>query len=165
MSDAVPDQCDEALSHVVDLPHSPAKVWRALTEPALVARWLAESDALSGASTEAGARFTLKAPLDGAGDVACEILDAEPPHLLRWRWRSRRDDETLDTVVSFALTPLADGGARLTINHQGFAANAAKTETPAVVAQLAPLRRLPASRRILRAALSPAARPRMRLAA
>lgn len=72
-----------------DLPHPPAKVWRVLTEPALLARWLMENDF----QPSVGHRFHLRAtPIPGQWDgvVACEVLEVEPHRLLRYSWKGWR---------------------------------------------------------------------------
>jgi uncharacterized protein YndB with AHSA1/START domain len=115
---------DAADSIVVDceLADPPAKVWRALTEPKLLAAWLMPNDI----RPEVGARFTFQADAEaGGGVIACEVVAAEPPHLLRYSWRGSdagRDARahTLDSVVTFVLTETADGGTHLRLIHDGF---------------------------------------------
>jgi uncharacterized protein YndB with AHSA1/START domain len=95
------------------LPHPPAKVWRALTEPALLAAWLMDNDIRA----EVGHRFTFKTkPMgDWDGTVQCEVLAVDPPHLLRYSWRGGE----LDTVITFTLTP-TPSGTLLRLEHEGF---------------------------------------------
>ncbi|RLP88196.1 SRPBCC domain-containing protein [Micromonospora sp. BL4] len=95
------------------LPHPPAKVWRALTDPDLIARWLMQTDFVP----VVGHRFTFRTdPRPGFdGIVRCEVLDLDPQRLLRWSWRGG----SLDTVVTWTL--LAEGrGTRLFLEHSGF---------------------------------------------
>jgi uncharacterized protein YndB with AHSA1/START domain len=99
-----------------ELDASADKVWRALTTPALLARWLGPNDI----EPVVGARFTVK-PGPAANDnaeVACEVLTLEPGRLLRLSWREGA--EAIDSVVTFALTDRADGGVRLRLTHEGF---------------------------------------------
>lgn len=101
-----------------ELPQAPAKVWRALTEPALLARWLMPNDIRA----EVGHRFTFKAPpiRDWDGTVRCEILEVEPEKRLRYSWRGGATGSELDSVVTWTLTPTSSGGTRLTLEHAGF---------------------------------------------
>ena len=48
----------ESISFEFDLHHSPEKVWRALTDPALLSEWLIP--VVDDLKLEAGAAFTLK---------------------------------------------------------------------------------------------------------
>ena len=109
----------DALIIEVALDQPPELVWRALTEPALVARWLGVSDIRA----VVGERFALK-PGGPAGDTSidCEVIEAEPDHLLSYRWRASGDGkaEALDTVVTWILEPTAEGGTRLRLVHDGF---------------------------------------------
>jgi uncharacterized protein YndB with AHSA1/START domain len=101
-----------------DLPHPPEKVWRALTEPALIARWLMVNDL----RPVVGHRFTFKAqPMPGwDGIVQCEVLEVDPPRRLSYSWRGGSDQiSRLDTVVTWTLTPTA-AGTRLSLEHAGF---------------------------------------------
>ena len=49
----------DSLSFEFDLPHSPEKVWRALTDPALLAEWLLPVVELK---LQPGAAFKFEAP-------------------------------------------------------------------------------------------------------
>ncbi len=86
-----------------DLPHPPAKVWRALTEPQLVDEWLMCNDM----QPTVGKSFTFCAePTEWwDGIVHCEILEVEPPKRLSYTWRSGPETSPLDTVVTWTLTP------------------------------------------------------------
>jgi uncharacterized protein YndB with AHSA1/START domain len=106
-----------------ELPRPPEKVWRALTEPALLAAWLMENDI----RPVVGHRFTLRAqPMPGwDGVVHCEVLEVEPHRRLRYSWRGGSDQlegygGRLDTTVTFTLTPTASGGTLLRLEHDGF---------------------------------------------
>ena len=100
-----------------DLPHPPAKVWRALTEPALLGAWLMSNDF----KPEVGHKFTFHAPPvpHWDGIVSCEVLAVEPQRRLRYLWRGGSGEHRLDTIVEWTLTP--DGaGTRLHLEHSGF---------------------------------------------
>jgi uncharacterized protein YndB with AHSA1/START domain len=97
-------------------PHPPAKVWRALTDPALVALWMMRPE---GFAPVVGTRFRLVAkPQPGwRGFVECEVLEAREAALLRYAWIG--DDNGKSTFVTYSLEP-TDGGTRLTFEHTGF---------------------------------------------
>jgi uncharacterized protein YndB with AHSA1/START domain len=107
----------EALTFELDLKHSPAKVWRALTDPELMARWLLPVIDLK---LETGATFTLKTQAFPGwdGTVSCRFIEIEPQRKLSYAWTV----PFLDTVVTFTLTPTATGTS-LTIVQAGFQAN------------------------------------------
>ena len=96
------------------LPHAPEKVWRALTETALIADWLMPSDF----APVVGHRFSFRTePAHGwSGVVESEVLEVEAPKRLVYRWAS---DGGLDTVVAWTLEP-ATGGTRLVMEQTGF---------------------------------------------
>jgi uncharacterized protein YndB with AHSA1/START domain len=104
----------ESLSFEFDLKHPPEKVWRALTDPVLLAEWLLPT---VGLTLEPGAAFTLKTqPQPGwDGTVKCRLLEIEPHRKLSYTW----DVIGMDTVVTFTLTPTASG-TRLSLVHSGF---------------------------------------------
>jgi uncharacterized protein YndB with AHSA1/START domain len=101
-----------------DLPHAPAKVWRALTEPALLARWLMATDL----RLLIGQAFTFKMePTQGwDGVVNCEVLEIDPHKRLRYSWRGGPESSRIDTVVTWTLTPTPSGGTRLAFEQSGF---------------------------------------------
>ena len=86
-----------------ELPDPPEKVWRALTEPELVAAWLLPNDPQR---------------------VDCKVIESKPHRLLRYAWSDGGD---IDSVVTFELHRTVEHGTRLRVVHSGFAqaANAA----------------------------------------
>jgi uncharacterized protein YndB with AHSA1/START domain len=105
------------------LPSAPEKVWRALTEPALLSSWLMENDI----RPVVGHHFTFRAqPLAGwDGMVHCEVLEVEPYRRLSYSWRGGSDKVEgyggrLNTVVTWTLTGTESGGTLLRLEHSGF---------------------------------------------
>jgi uncharacterized protein YndB with AHSA1/START domain len=111
----------ESLSFEFDLLHSPTKVWRALTDPVLLAEWLLPVIDLE---LERGAAFAFKTqPYPGwDGTVNCRFLEIEAQRKLSYTWVVG-DNVTggffLDTVVTFTLTPTTSG-TRLSVVQSGF---------------------------------------------
>jgi len=108
----------QSISLEYDLPHPPARVWRALTDPELLAAWLMVNDM----RPLLGHSFTFKAEPTPWWDgiVHCEVLEIDPPKRLRYSWRSGPESSPLDTVVTWTLTPTPSGGTRLALEHSGF---------------------------------------------
>src|SRR5215204_5536752 len=104
----------ESLALEFDLPHAPKKVWRALTDPELLAEWLLPVIDLK---LEPGAAFTFKTqPYPGwDGTVQCRIIAIEAQRKLSYNWSV----PFLDTVVTFTLTPTVLG-TRLSVVQSGF---------------------------------------------
>lgn len=104
-----------AIRIVREYPHPPAKVWRVLTEPPLMARLGMRPE---GYAPVAGTRFRLVGKPNPAwrGFVECEVLEAREPSVLRYSWD---DDGKRTTFVTYTLEPRA-GGTRLTLEHTGF---------------------------------------------
>jgi uncharacterized protein YndB with AHSA1/START domain len=104
----------ESIAFEIDLPHPPEKVWRALTNPVLLAEWLLP---VVGLEIEPGAAFTFKAPpqpgWDGA--VHCRFLEVEAQRKLSYTWVVG----DMNTIVTFTLAPTASG-TRLTLVQSGF---------------------------------------------
>ncbi|MFJ9644008.1 SRPBCC domain-containing protein [Streptomyces sp. NPDC101206] len=91
------------------LPHPPAAVWRALTDPELHARWWAAGDV----KPVVGHRFTLD--MGAFGHQSCEVTEVADERLLAYRFA----EGTLDTTVTWTLRPEGTG-TRLTLTHAGF---------------------------------------------
>jgi len=106
-----------AISFEFDLPHSPAKVWRALTDPVLLAEWLLPVVDLK-LNLEPQAAFTFQTqPHPGwDGRVNCQMLEIEAQKKLSYTWVV---GEMLDTIVTFTLSPTASG-TRLSLVQSGF---------------------------------------------
>jgi uncharacterized protein YndB with AHSA1/START domain len=104
-------------------PHAPEAIWRALTNGALMARWLM---APTGFAPVVGTRFTFKTTPAGAwdGTIHCEVLHVQPNERLAYAWRGGHEDNVgygsrLDTVVTFTLAKVS-GGTRVRLVHSGF---------------------------------------------
>jgi len=106
----------ETISFEFELHHEPEKVWRALTDPALLAEWLLP---VVGLNLEPGAAFAFEAqPQPGwDGLVNCRFLEIEADRKLSYRWAV--GDMDIDTVVTFTLAPTASG-TRLSLVQSGF---------------------------------------------
>ena len=104
----------ESIAFEFDLQHSPEKVWRALTDPVLLAEWLLPAVDFK---LEPGAAFTFQAPPQPGWDgvVNCRFLEIEAQRKLRWSWVVG----DIDTVVTFTLAPTASG-TRLSLVQSGF---------------------------------------------
>jgi uncharacterized protein YndB with AHSA1/START domain len=87
----------------------PAAVWRALTEPELMARWWATGDI----KPVVGHRFTLD--MGAWGLQPCEVLAVEADRLIRYTFA----EGSLDSTITWTLA--AEGaGTRLFLEHAGF---------------------------------------------
>ena len=98
MSEEKPD-AGQRLTFDYELDAPPEKVWRALTVPAFVDRWLSPDEPASRRD---------------AKSVAAEVIEAEPPRKLSWNWREAGE---LEGVVTFTLTPNETGGTSLRLVH------------------------------------------------
>jgi uncharacterized protein YndB with AHSA1/START domain len=100
----------ETLSVVVEreIPHPPEKIWRALTQPHLIAEWLMKNDF----KADVGHRFKLSADW---GAVDCQVQTVEPNKTLTYSW----DSKDLESVVTWTLTPTSTG-TRLRMEQVGF---------------------------------------------
>jgi uncharacterized protein YndB with AHSA1/START domain len=95
----------ETIAFEFDLPHPPAKVWRALTDPVLLSQWLLPVIGLP-LEPDGAFRFTAPPQPGWDGTVNCRIIDVELHTKLRYSWVV---GDFLDTVVTFTLTPTATG--------------------------------------------------------
>lgn len=102
------------------MPHPPEKIWRALTQSALMAEWLMRNDF----EPVVGRKFNFHAtPIPGAwnGVSDCEVLEVEPPVRLAWRQQASGEQKAdgLDSVVTWTLTP-KEGGTLVRMEQSGF---------------------------------------------
>ena len=107
----------ETLSVVVEreIPYSPERIWRARTQPHLIAEWLMKNDF----NADVGHRFNLRG--DWGGVLDCEVLAVEPNKTLSYTWNHTHDDAAfnLESVVTFTLTPKGTG-THVRMEQSGF---------------------------------------------
>lgn len=100
-------------------PHSPTKLWRALTTPELIAQWLMPNDF----KPVIGHRFTFHSrpvvQTGFSGRIACEVLDLVPQERLQMSWGHADDPDGMATTVTWTLRP-EGRGTRLFLEHAGF---------------------------------------------
>lgn len=103
------------------LPHPPAKVWRALTEPELIAKWMMPGDF----QLQVGHRYTMQVaavPVTGfSGTVQAEVLGFETGKMLRIGWQEADPtaENHADWTITWTLAPEGTG-TRLFVTHEGF---------------------------------------------
>lgn len=95
--------------------HPPAKLWRALTQPHLIADWLMKNDFVPAV----GHKFKLSG--DWGGTLDCEVLEIEPEQSLAYTWDHTHADPQFDlrSTVTFTLTP-TPAGTLLRMEQAGF---------------------------------------------
>ncbi len=100
----------ETLSVVVEreVAYPPEKIWRALTQPHLIAEWLMQNDF----APVKDHKFTLRGDW---GSVDCQVLTIEPHKTLSYAWGALG----LGSVVTWTLTPTA-AGTHLRMEQAGF---------------------------------------------
>jgi uncharacterized protein YndB with AHSA1/START domain len=98
-------------------PYPPESLWAALTRPELITRWFMTTDDFS---PVVGRRFHLldPNPRGWSGRVTGEVLVADEPSRLVYRWQA--DDDPDVTTVTWTLARTAEGGTDLTLVHAGF---------------------------------------------
>ena len=91
-----------------ELPYPPERIWRALTQPHLIAEWLMDNDF----KPEPGHPFRLRGDW---GAVDCQVQAVEPNRTLSYSW----DAMGLESVVTWTLTPTSTGTC-LRMEQSGF---------------------------------------------
>jgi uncharacterized protein YndB with AHSA1/START domain len=91
-----------------EIAHPPEKIWRALTEPHLIAEWLMSNDF----APIVDHKFKLRADW---GSVDCEVLEVDPRQKLTYTWAAYG----LESVVTWTLTPTS-AGTLLRMEQTGF---------------------------------------------
>ena len=100
------------------LPCPKDRVWRALTDPDLIARWLMPNDF----RLQAGHRFAItsdpirRCGTGGAGH--CEVIAFYEGTMLRIAWTAAESMSELNSAATFTVTP-EGAGTRLLVEHDG----------------------------------------------
>jgi len=101
------------------LPHSREKIWRALTEGSLLAQWVMPNDF----QPVVGTRFTFRTGPQAHWNGVAEgqVQTVMPLEELSYQWNISGQDarQTLETVVTWTLTPVS-GGVLLRMEQSGF---------------------------------------------
>lgn len=102
----------EKLTFEVFYPHAPERVWRALTDPTALKRWLMPTDF----RPRLGHKFRFAEPKADRGEhpIRCEVVELDAPHRLAYTWQSERDAEP--TLVIWTLEPV-EGGTKVRLEH------------------------------------------------
>jgi uncharacterized protein YndB with AHSA1/START domain len=98
-----------------EFPHPPEKLWRALTQPHLIAEWFMQMDF----KPVVDHRFSVRADW---GAIECRVMEVEPHKTLAYTWNATRGGdaaEGLTSVVTWTLTPTR-GGTHLRMEQTGF---------------------------------------------
>jgi uncharacterized protein YndB with AHSA1/START domain len=111
---------------VVDevFPHAPETIWKALTTPELMGRWLGMTPI--GFEPMEGKHFTYQTTPAGEWDgvIHCRVLAVTPHERLVYGWSGGHEGNVgygsrLDTVVTWTLSR-GENGTRLRVVHSGF---------------------------------------------
>jgi uncharacterized protein YndB with AHSA1/START domain len=101
----------DKLNFEASYPHPPARVWRALTDPAALAKWLFPNNF----QPALGHQFEM-VTADGQKRIQCEVVELDPEKRLSFTWEGGEDEPP--AVVSWTLVPDDGGGTRVTLEHQ-----------------------------------------------
>ena len=99
-----------------DFPHPPERVWRALTQSALIREWLMDNDFEPVVGH--GFKFQSKPVPNWNGIIDGEVLVVEPYKKLSYTWGTMG----MGTVVVFTLAATSTG-TLLRMEHSGFRAD------------------------------------------
>ena len=102
---------------VEDLPHAPKRVWRALTDSEIMARWMMPNDFRPRVGHEFRMTGVPVPAVNFSGIVLCKVLELVEDTRLKISWTD--DKRLVDWTVTWSLEPIA-GGTRLTMRHEGF---------------------------------------------
>ncbi|MFI7002833.1 SRPBCC domain-containing protein [Nocardia sp. NPDC050175] len=97
-------------------PEPPDTVWRALTEPDLLERWLLRP---TGFAASVGTHFRFAIPTAPIDEVACEVLAARPYEQLTYSWAHPQAEHPARWIVDWTMRPQGRG-TRLLLTQTGF---------------------------------------------
>ncbi len=101
-------------------PHSPEDVWTAISDPHALAEWLEPNDH----KAVVGHKFSFRCDpgICGSGIAECEVIEADPPKRLVWRWvhvvNVEKQQYSEPMTIEWTLTP-TEGGTLLALEHNG----------------------------------------------
>lgn len=100
-------------------PHPPEDVWTAITDPYAIAEWMEPNNH----EAVVGHTFEFMTDPGRCGSLTeCEVVEAERPHKLVWKWvhlpKKEGQPKHEPMFVSWTLTA-KDGGTHLLLEHRG----------------------------------------------
>ena len=116
---------ERSLAIVRKLKASPGAVWRALTRPEALQRWMGPTDEFHVLVAETDVRvgghyrILMKSPGGEENDVSGVYREVEAGRKLVYTW-ARKSTPERESLVTVELTPAGDG-TELLLKHEGFA--------------------------------------------
>lgn len=99
----------------IDTPVTPAEAWAVLTEPARIAEWFIDASPLG----DVGEPYRLDF---GDGSVVAGVVRlVEPGQRFAHTWVWADVEPSHETLVTWSIEPIAEGGSRVTLTHGGWA--------------------------------------------
>lgn len=131
------DHGTDRIDEQVRLSHPPARVWRALTDPAELGAWFGAD--LTGVTIAPGAHVRGRLTHKGYEHVMLDLIIEEmvTERRFSWRWHPHAIDGSVDytgetrTLVEFTLEGTPDGGSLLRVVESGFDALPPSRRAPA----------------------------------
>lgn len=112
---------ERTIRHTWFFEHPKETIWEYLTNSELIAQWLMANDfqPIVGHKFMFDTKPKVKVGFDGK--IYCEVLEVQPCQRLSYSWRGGPGNGkvTLDSVVTWTLTPKANG-TELQLEHSGF---------------------------------------------
>lgn len=113
----------EPITLTAETTGSPASTWAALTEPSLVLEWFTEASPVG----PVGAPYRLDF---GDGSVVNgRIRTLDPGRRLAYSWAWADAEPLEETVVTWTIAPLPNGGTQVTLEHAGWSEAGANEAT------------------------------------
>lgn len=98
----------------IETPASTREAWAALTEPSRIAEWLTDASALGAVGDAYRLDF-------GDGSVVEGVIrELEPGRRFAHTWAWADADPRQETLVTWSVEALPDGGGRVTLVHDGW---------------------------------------------
>lgn len=119
MTESTTRQGIAAVERTLELDAPPDRVWRAISDPAELARWFPQRATWD---LRPGGEGTFW--WDGHGSFPIRVEAVEPERYLAWRWGLEVDEDPdvaeSATLVEWWIVPRAEGGTTLRMRESGF---------------------------------------------
>ena len=99
----------------IETPASPAEAWAALTEPERVAEWFTDATPVAAVGEPYRLDFGDGSVVEGT----VQLIDPGKRFVHSWAWADVEPRQ--ETLVTWSVDAMPDGGARVTLTHDGWA--------------------------------------------